>query len=358
MKKFKMGVILAAALVMSMSFAGCGSKDEPTTEAVSSATDAATEEATTEEEAKHDGVYNDLTGEWNTDRTEEYGRPVAIMINNIQEALPQSGVADADVIYEYIVEGGITRLLAIYNDYEDVEKIGAVRSCRQYYVTTAMEFDAIYVHYGQSEQGQEALDSTGIDNLNGLSSYTSTVFYRSSDRVAPHNVYTTGEMLKAGIDYLGYSTEHYKGFNSKFEFNDEDTTPEGETVNKLNLALSSYTKPWFEYDSENKVYKRFQFGGEQIDVETGEQLTFKNVIVQFAHYTTINDEGRQDVALVGSGDGYYVSDGVLVPITWKKSDSSAITKYYTEDGEELQLNPGKTFVTVFESDNVEGVTWE
>ncbi len=97
---------------------------------------------------------------------------------------------------------------------------------------------------------------------------------------------------------------------------------------------------------KNKVYKRFQYGDKQIDDLTGKQLSFKNIIIQFAHYTSIDDHDRQLIDLVGSGDGYYVSDGQLIPVTWTKSDDSAVTKYYTEDGKELKLNPGKTYVTV------------
>lgn len=128
-------------------------------------------------------------------------------------------------------------------------------------------------------------------------------------------------------------------------------------VNKLTLNMSVYTQPWFEYDSKNKVYNRFQYGDKQIDDLTGKQLTFKNIIIQFAHYTSIDDHDRQMIDLVGTGDGYYVSDGKIVPITWTKSTDDSVTKYSTADGKELQLNPGKTYVTVFESDNKAGVVW-
>ena len=369
MRKFKTGLVLATAMVMGFSLFGCGAKEEKKTSTETVTTTETKAEvdvsqsdmmksAAAIEETFHEGVYNDLTGEWNTDRKEDYGRPIAIMINNIENAIPQSGIGQADVLYEFVVEGGITRMLAIYNDYSSLEKVGSIRSCRPYYVTTANEFDAIYMHYGQSPQGQEELDKTGIDHISGLGGEGSVSFYRSADREAPHNVYTNSDMIKAGLDYLGCSTTHKKGFKSKFQFNEEDKTPEGDAVNKLTLNMSVYTQPWFEYDSKNKVYNRFQYGDKQIDDLTGEQLTFKNIIIQFAHYTSIDDHDRQMIDLVGSGDGYYVSDGVLVPVTWKKSSDDAVTKYYTEDGNELQLNPGKTYVTVFESDNKAGVVWE
>lgn len=350
-------VILTAAAI----FAGCG-KDKENTEDTVNVTEAefATETTVTEEpEIEHDGYYNDLTGEWNTDRTEEYGRPISVMINNIGDAIPQAGIAEADIIYEFKVEGGITRLLAFYSEYENIEKLGSVRSCRPYYVTESLEFDAIYVHYGQSPQGEEILASSGIDHLSGLDAEGSTVFYRASDKVAPHNVYTNGEMLLAGIEYKNYSTEHDEDFESKFSFNEEVETPSGgETANKITTTFNSSRAPWFEYNSNDGLYYRFQYGTEHIDENTGEQIAFENIIIQFAHYTSIDDHDRQEIDLVTSGDGLYASDGVIIPITWKKSSSGSQTKYYTEDGNELILNPGKTWVTVFEEDEAENVTWE
>lgn len=355
-KLFRYAILFATAAL----FAGCGKSDE-NTEAEVNVTEAefATETTVSEEpEIEHEGVYNDLTGEWNTERTEEYGRPISVMINNIGDAIPQAGIIDADIIYEFKVEGGITRLLAIFSDYENIEKLGSIRSCRPYYVTESLEFDAIYVHYGQSPQGEEILASSGIDHLSGLDAEGSTVFYRSSDKVAPHNVYTNGEMLKAGIEYKSYSTEHDEDFESKFLFNEEIVKPEGgETANKITTAFNSSRAPWFEYNADDGLYYRFQYGAEHIDENTGEQLSFENIIIQFAHYTSIDDHDRQEIDLVSSGDGLYASNGVIIPITWKKTSSGSQTKYYTEDGEELKLNPGKTWVTVFEENETQNVTW-
>jgi hypothetical protein len=307
----------------------------------------------------HEGVYNDLTGEWVADRDEEFGRPISVMINNIGDAIPQSGIGQADIIYEMKVEGGITRLLAIFNDYSAIEKLGSIRSCRPYYVTVSLEYDAIYVHYGQSPQGEEILASSGIDHLSGLDAEGTTVFYRASDKVAPHNVYTDTDRLLAGIAYKNYSTEHYYGFKSMFTFNNNVITPsEGETANKITLAFGKGRTPWFEYNEDDGLYYRFQYGAEHIDENTGEQLSFENVLIQFAHYTSIDDHDRQELDLVGKGDGLYATGGKIIPVTWEKISESSQTKYYTEDGNELSLNPGKTFITIFEEDEQSNVTWE
>ncbi|MGN0395474.1 MAG: DUF3048 C-terminal domain-containing protein, partial [Coprococcus sp.] len=229
---------------------------------------------------------------------------------------------------------------------------------RPYYVTVSNEFDAIYMHYGQSPQGQEELDKTGIDHISGLSAEGSVAFYRNPDKIAPHDVYTTADMIKAGIDYIKCDTEHDKNFKSKFIFNEKDTKPTGgETAAKVNLAISNYTQPYFEYNEKESLYYRFQYGAAQVDELNDEQLKFKNIIIQFAHYTSIDDHDRQLIDLVGKGDGYYISDGIAIQITWEKSSDSSQTKYFTSDGEELKLNPGKTYVNVFETDNKTGVTF-
>lgn len=360
MKKIKLGVFLTILGLTTVCFSGCGSKDTEDQNVVTEETTEATEEITeeaTEAEIQHEGVYNDLTGEW-VDREEEYGRPIAVMVNNISDSMPQCDVAKADIIYEMVVEGGITRLLAIYNDYSDLEKLGSIRSCRPYYVTVSMEYDAIYVHYGQSPQGEDKLESTGIDHLSGLDAEGGVTFYRDSDRVAPHNVFTNSDMIQAGIEYKNYSTEHYYGFDSMFLFN-EEVTPlaDGETANKIVTAFSSSRQPWFEYNEEDGLYYRFQYDTAHIDGNTGEQLAFENIIIQFAHYSDLDSEGRQQIDLVGTGTGLYATNGKIIPITWKKQSENSQTKFYTEDGNELQLNPGKTWITIFESENEAGITW-
>ena len=145
-------------------------------------------------------------------------RPVAIMFNNIIDAIPQAGIANADVVYEAPVEGGITRLMGIMEDYEDASRIGSVRSCRNYYVYYATEFDAIYSHFGQAVYALDLLERPEVDNLSGLSDYGSTVYYRSDDRVAPHNVYTTAERLEQGIEMCGYDRYYPEDYAGHYQF--------------------------------------------------------------------------------------------------------------------------------------------
>ncbi|HBB60103.1 MAG TPA: DUF3048 domain-containing protein, partial [Lachnospiraceae bacterium] len=131
-------------------------------------------------------------------------RPVAIMLNNIDDAMPMSGVSAADIMYECVVEGGLTRMMGVFENYDDQEKIGSVRSCRNYFVYFALELDSIYCHYGQSAYALPLLEEDYVNNLSGLAAIGDTVFYRTTDRVAPHNAYASAKGIKKGIEDMGY----------------------------------------------------------------------------------------------------------------------------------------------------------
>ncbi len=183
MKRYK--VVLACVLASAVLF-GCGKKEEPKEPEVKE------EEPVQEEEPEEiveaevpdkeqipDGMVKSyLTGEY---VSEAIGtrRPVAVMLNNIKKAVPQAGIANAGVVYEAPVEGGITRLMGIFEDYDNLTKIGSVRSCRDYYIYYALEFDAIYAHYGQAAYALPYLDLENVNNLSGLSGYGSQVYYRT-----------------------------------------------------------------------------------------------------------------------------------------------------------------------------------
>jgi len=332
-------------------------------------------------------IQDDLNGEWVTPESAEK-RYVSFMVNNISEAMPQSGVEEADVIYEMLEEGGITRLLCIFrmDTLENVEKIGPIRSARHYFDRKNMEYEGIFVHWGQSIYAQhdfEVLSTLDQIDLNGKDSSAAFRVSRPGKAVE-HTGYTSGSNVLSAIESDGFSTTKSDTYESMFSFNYEDTTPDGTDAIKVTTAYSSSRKPWFEYDSETGLYNRFQYGESQIDENTGNQLAFKNVIVQFCTHRdmAIDEAGCIDITLSGTGEGYYFSDGKMIPITWEKigtgthvdfstangifdsvvrTDSNCefgVTKFYTEDGEELKLNPGKTFVTIFPDDIKDSVTIE
>jgi hypothetical protein len=275
-------------------------------------------------------------------------RPIGIMINNIPAALPQSGIGQADVIYETLVEGGQTRLYAIFQDF-DGDKIGPVRSARHYYFNFAFDFDAVYVHYGESYLCIPKYKEWSLDHLNGLSYLDTIMCFRTSDRKAPHNAYTSYKGLNDALTITKIRSTFDNEFTYGINFKTEDTDLVSEiAANKVIIPMSNVQTSHFEYDTTSKQYLRFQFGNKHIDVETNEQLVTKNIIIQKASIWNIkgDTEGRLDATLIGNGEGYYITNGKVIDITWEKTELKIPTKYYDLSGNEIILNPGKTWITV------------
>ncbi len=359
-KKKTLITLTAFAMGLSM-LSGCGKKaEEQQVEEVYTIQYTASsmiEDASNVTLVRDGMILSDLTGEW-IDASYANQRPIAIMINNLQVAMPQSGIGQADVVYEMLVEGGITRLMAIYTDYSGLEKIGPVRSARHYYDRKAMEYDAIYAHVGQSIFAEADFEAyPELDNLNGLYGVGTVMFYRTSDRSAPHNCYTSSDGIVAGIEYEGYSTEKSSDYEKMFHFNSAVTDIGGTPANKITTAYNSGRKPWFEYNAEDGKYYRFQYGDKQIDDQTGEQLSYENVIIQFAPHSPLEAE-LIDIDWVGENEGYYASNGQIIPIKWSKTSDGAVTHFYNIDGTDLKLNPGKTWITVFPDDQKDDIIIE
>ena len=300
-------------------------------------------------------VLSELTGEWIDEKLENQ-RPLCIMINNIIDAMPQSGISQADITYEMLVEGSITRYMCVFKDYDNIEKLGPVRSSRHYYVEKAHMLGDLYAHYGWTSFAEEKINQLGVDNMNGIEGVGNVMYYRDESRYAPHNVYTDGEMINAGIEYMGYSKEYEDSFQKSFAFNLEDTDLEGGiTASNVTMPFNAYYTPWFEYDSEAKLYKRFQYDEAQIDQETGEQLAYKNILAIYAPYSPIHDVLLQ-IDWYAGGSGYYISNGKAINITWR--NENGVVKYYDESGAQLKMNPGKTFVEVLDSNGSGDVVFE
>ncbi|WP_455714998.1 DUF3048 domain-containing protein [Anaerosporobacter sp.] len=309
-------------------------------------------------EENHDGmVISKLTGEW---VPEEVGtkRPYAVMFNNHSIASPQSGTSEASILYEAIVEGGITRLMGIFEQFS-TDRIGSVRSARHYFVSFADEYDAIFVHYGQTKYATSKIEQLGVDNLSGLSGIGTTVFYRDNSIKAPHNAFASYEGIKKGTEKLNYRTDYREDSENHFTFYTEDTDLKSDTnANKVTLNFSNFTSPYLVYNSDDKLYYRYQFGEKHIDYNTKEQLAFKNIIVQYVKEWNIDKNGYQTMDIENSsGKGYYVTNGKAVPITWKKNESTKKMHYYDENGNILTINPGKTYIAIFPTDRQNGVVF-
>lgn len=304
-------------------------------------------------------VKSYLTGE---DIPEFVGRrrPVAVMFGNNREGAPQSGISKAGVVYEAPVEGSMTRLMGIFEDYDSLERIGSVRSCRDYYLFYANEFDSIYSHFGQAVYALKYLDQGFIDNLNGLA-LEGTAYFRIPERKAPHNAYTSSEYLKRGMELKGYRQEYKEGYEGHYLFAEEGTEfiPEGDfSANVIRLDNFTDNHPWFEYDQNSKEYHRYQYGEAQIDETTGEQLTCDNILLQYSAYQPYDPNGYLNIDAVSGGQGKYITRGKAMDITWQKDNDWGITRYYDANGQEIRLNPGKTWVEIVLNGTVDSITYE
>ena len=274
-------------------------------------------------------------------------RPIAVMINNNHVAWSHAGLQDAYITYEILAEGGITRLMAIFKD-KDTAKIGSVRSARPYYLDYALENDAIYVHYGWSDQAKSDISSLGVDNINGLT--VSDVFWRdkSLNKATEHTVFTSMEKINEYAKEKGYDRDTNKDLLLNYSVDEIDLSKREDAVkaDTVFMKYSYYTSSSYEYDSENKVYKRFMSDTPHVDAVTGDQYTYKNIIITPIATHTYDSYGRLELDDVGSGDGYYITCGYAIPITWSKASRSSQTVYKNMDGEEIKVNDGNTFIQI------------
>ena len=296
-------------------------------------------------------ALNPLTGEY-IDETVAARRPVAVVINNLNKALPQSGIAQADVIYEVLAEGGITRLIAIFKDF-DAEKIGPVRSTRHYFLDFALDNDAVFAHHGGSPQGYNSISSLKINNLDGMA-LEGKIFFRDPVRrsmpgMLEHSSYTSAQGILSEIDVKAFRTEMNEDARAPFDFYGDDEIIAGDSVTKITVPYSPQSQTGvFEYDSENDIYMRSQNGNIHIDELSGEQLSVSNVLVQYVNMYVIagDSAGRREVTLVSQGTGMLFTQGISMPVKWSKESHHAPTVWTTVNDEKLVLSKGKTWICV------------
>ncbi|MBE6552484.1 MAG: DUF3048 domain-containing protein [Ruminococcaceae bacterium] len=284
-------------------------------------------------------------------------RPAAIMINNDKRCLPQIGISNASIIFECNIEGGENRLIGIFEDYEELDHTGPVRSSRPYFIDIAQMHDAIYVHAGGSADAYQDLKDRHIDNIDGVNdgkTWQLGVFWRDpvkqKERGYEHALMVNGEGLVRFINYKEYRTEHRDNYKPTYNFKDknsdiDDSLSPNKAFN-ITIPHSQTVTSSFEYSESDMKYYHSQYNRKHIDERTGEQLSFENVLVVFTDRRTYDDYGRLEVNITGTGTGYYASRGEYIPITWKRADKDSIIEYFTKDGKPLYLNPGKTFISM------------
>lgn len=277
-------------------------------------------------------------------------RPIAVMIDNHQDAWPQAGLNKAYMVYEIVVEGGETRLMALFKG-ADVSKIGPVRSSRHYFLDYAMENDAIYAHFGWSPQAESDIKRFSINNINGLIESSKT-FWRVSDKYSPHNAVTSTKALLEVAQAKKYRTTsdaksvlNYTTHEVKLE--------EGQEALSVTIPHSTLQTVRYEYDAENKIYKRYARNKAQKDWDTGDAITTKNIIITFCDNYTLDDsenKGRQGLYNIGTFDGYYITNGKAIKIKCTKTARDVKTVYKDLNGNEIKVNDGNTFVNICPKD--------
>ncbi len=268
--------------------------------------------------------------------------PLAVMVENLVDARPQSGLARADIVYEALVEGNITRFMAIYlNGSSDV--IGPVRSARHYFVYLAAEFNASYVHIGASPQGYAALKATGLTRLD--ETYGDPGFWRSRTRFAPHNAYTSTDLIRSSLERVRHATP---GSLAGFRFLQETESAQGPESREIELVYPGGYRVRYVYSREDKQYRRYMDGLPHKDSNTGEQVSPSNVVVQFVNAWRIpgDDAGRLDMEQVGEGRALYFHDGIVREGFWHKPSYGNYTEWYDADGKTVTMDPGRTWVQV------------
>jgi hypothetical protein len=294
-------------------------------------------------------------------------RPVAVMVNNLRVSLPQSGISEADIIYECLVEGGTTRLLAVFMNYEKVGVIGSVRSSRDYYLDLAQNHDAIYVHAGGSPLAYDNIQSRKINNLDGVNMYVPNMFYRDAVRrqtmAMEHTLMTTGEKITAGIAYMKYRTEIKSGFENPFNFIDyryRRKIVSGSDAKHVIVTYNSAQFPQYIYQPMSNTYLRYQYNGiAHVDAgNNNKQLEFTNLLLVVCPHGDLNDEkGRIGINMVGTGTAYYVYGGKYEKLTWSKKTRDSAISFVSADGTPLIMNCGKTAVNVISPDVEKGLVF-
>ena len=304
---------------------------------------------------------NPLTGEA-VEQDISKNRPIAVMLNNIRQSLPQSGNSQADVLYEVPEEGGITRIMALYQDITDVGYLGSIRSTRPYYVQLAVAADSILVHAGGSGKAYKTIqkymkksDFTDLDFLSKDTRTAETIFWREQSRfdagyASEHTLFTSSDKIQ---EYLEEHQEeirldHKDNYQFVHTFSQDATPTDGLDGKELNVNFSGYKSTSFTYSEESEKYLVSQFDSAYMDEAAGQQVAVTNVIVILTDITeTGNAKNHVDIDIVGRGNGYYFNGGKYEPIIWSKVDVRDTYKFYKADGKTLfDLGVGKTFVCI------------
>lgn len=276
-------------------------------------------------------------------------RPVAVMLNNIKKAQPQIGISQADVIYEVPAEGGITRMLAVYQSLEGVELLGSVRSTRPYYIELALGHDALLVHAGGSQEAYTDIRKWRVDNMDGVrGGEDAKIFWRDPDRKRnngyEHSLVTSGEKIQEYLGRSGFELEHPGTYHYLQAFAEDGTPENGETAEQVTVKFSNYKTGLFDYDPASKTYQASQYGEAHVDGGNGQQVSTVNLLVLETSMQILDSEGRLRVQTIKGGDGTYFCGGKAIPIFWERNGRDDPLVYTLQNGRPLAMGKGNSYV--------------
>ena len=363
--------ILLAAGVMAMLFSVTGCKKEEAPKKEDTTKESVEQQAKPEEEKEEEsqavqgaevvqeGVpanQNLLTGIGDLSEAAIGKRPVAVMVNNVQKAMPQYGVSQADLIFEIPVEGDATRFMAMYGDYTKVPQVCPIRSCRYYFPALSQGFDAFYVNWGIDDTIADYLEALDLDQIEGITN-TGGLFGRDQDKLnqgyaLEHTGFFDGTKLVSYIESKGLRTdlkEEKKGAAFLFNGMDEQLKPEGSDCTQVDVQFGAQSST-FTYDAEKKVYLKQINGTPQTDAKTGEQLAFTNVLVLETEISVRDEVGHKQIDWDGGANakGYYISNGGVQEIRWSKDENNeeSYLRFFDLSGKEIKINRGKSYIAL------------
>ncbi|KGE19420.1 DUF3048 domain-containing protein [Paenibacillus wynnii] len=265
-------------------------------------------------------------------------RPLSVMINNAPAARPQSGVSEADILYEVLAEGGVTRLIGIFQSHTGVVKIGPIRSIRPYLIDLGGSYGGVTVHAGGSQAAYAILQKEKKEDMDEIGR-AGAYFWRDKSRKAPHNLYSNVDKLWEGADKLGYAKDTSV---PAYSFNNPDYVPiGGEAAAEFNVyfLLKSYTLD-YKYDPERRTFLRWVNGKPHMDLNNNNPVEAANVIVLGADHKVLDEVGRLQIDVELGGEAVLFQRGQAIKGRWTRKPNDLIR--FVKDGQEALLYPGVT----------------
>lgn len=271
-------------------------------------------------------------------------RPLAVVIDDLPSVRPQSGLTSADIVYETLAEGGITRLLAIYY-HGEAPRVGPVRSARPYFIQLAGGLNAVLIHAGGSPEALEYMKKHNVDHVDEFR--FSRGFWRDPSRKAPHNLFSDTKTLHRLIQDTGLNKQvTVPGLNVVASAKDIDSTDDWLESERIEISFSKSNNLAYVYDDKEKVYRRMVGGKPHMDANTDTQISPRNIIVQFVNTKVVDEQGRLEMEIVGQGRALIFASGQVVEAVWKKAAIDKPISYEAVDNDMPEILPGQTWIEI------------